>query len=305
MWHRTVDTRPDMPGAGQTMIVVTGATGTIGRELVPLLAGRGTAVRALSRRPWRGEDLSGVEWLEVDLADRDALERTCAGAEGFFLLTGNTDAMVQLQHNAIRAAAEAGVAHVVKVSALGASEHSKAVIGLWHHNVERFLRTSGVPWTVLRPHHFMQNLLDPAVFDRNTGIVYSSSGEGRIPFIDARDIAEVARVVLTESGHEGQVYTLTGPQAVSYRHATEVLSGVLDRDLAYVPEDVDDAWRRLRAAGQPPWLVGSLLAIAAYQRAGGPTERVTDTVQRLTGSAARDLEQFARDHLPELVRQSR
>jgi uncharacterized protein YbjT (DUF2867 family) len=170
------------------------------------------------------------------------------------------------------------------------------VIGLWHHVVERDLRESGVAWTILRPHHFMDNLLDPVVFDRSTGTVHSPSGEGRIPFIDARDIAEVARAVLTQSGHEGQIYTLTGPRAASYREATEVIGRVLGRPLEYVSEDEDEAWRRLRAAGQPPWLVAALLAIASYQRAGGPTEETTDSVEQLTGRPPYDLEQFATHH---------
>jgi uncharacterized protein YbjT (DUF2867 family) len=278
------------------MIVVTGATGRIGSELVRRLAQRGEAVRGLARSAGRGEELPGVEWVAADLAQRDGLVPSFAGAERLFLLTANSEDMVRLQKNAIAAARRGGVRHVVKLSALGASDHSLSVIGLWHYNVERVLRESGLAWTILRPHHFMDNLLDQRRSIARDGLVYSASGEGRIPFIDTRDIAAVATVALTESGHEGEVYTLTGPEAPSYREATETLSRVLARPLTYVAETEDEAWVRLRRAGEPVWRIAALLAIAAYQRAGGPTEHVTQTVEELTGRAPQTFEQFARDH---------
>lgn len=282
------------------MIVVTGATGTIGSDLVRLLSEAGREVRALTRDPGVQPDVPGVTWVRGDLRDRPALTDMFAGADTLFLLTGNTDDMVRLQENALHAAREAGVERVVKLSALGATDHSKSVIGLWHYNVERELRESGLAWTILRPHHFMQNLLDPTVFDREAGRVYSASGDGAIPFIDTRDIARVAAAVLTEEGHEGEIYTLTGPEARSYREASEVLSRALDRPLEYVAQDVDEAWRHRRAHDQPPWLAAAQLAIAAYQREGGPTERTTETVERITGQTATTLETFAADHLEQL-----
>lgn len=278
------------------MIVLTGATGTVGSEPVRLLAGGEEPVRALSRDPARGEELPGVEWVEADLARREDLPAAFEGADRLFLLTGNDANMVRLQKNAVEAAERVGIEHVVKLSALGATDHSKSVIGLWHYNVERVLRASALAWTFLRPHHFMQNVLQPTVYDREEGRIHSAAGEGRIPFIDTRDIAAVARVVLTGEPHEGEVLTLTGPEAISYREATEIVSDVLDRPLTYVSEEVDEAWRRLRAAGEPPWRAAALLAIAGYQRAGGPTERVTDTVERITGRPARAFRRFAEDH---------
>lgn len=278
------------------MIAVTGATGTIGRELLRLLAVRGLPVCALSRDPPSDATLPGVEWRRADLADRTALSGALEGADRLFLLTGNTADMVVLQKDAIGVAGEVGVGHVVKLSALGATDHSKSVIGLWHFNVERALRESGLRWTILRPHHFMQNLLDPLVFDRKAGRVRSASGEGRIPFLDTRDIAAVAAEILAREAPSGEILTLTGPQAISYREATAVLAGVLGRPLAYEPETIDEAWSRRRSAGQPLWLASAQLAIAEYQRAGGPTERVTDTVERVTGKPARTVYDFAEQH---------
>lgn len=278
------------------MIIVTGATGNVGSELVRLLSEGGSSVRALSREPERGEDLPGVEWVQADLARRKALPEAFEGGDRLFLLTGNGEDMVWLQKNAIEAAERAGVGHVVKLSALGATDHSRSVIGLWHYNVERIVEDSELLWTFLRPHHYMQNLLDRRVFDREAGRVRSASGDGRIPFIDTRDIAAVARAVLIGEDHHGRTYTLTGPEPLSYREATEILSDVLERPLTYVAESMDEAWSRLRAAGDPVWLVAARLAIAGYQRGGGPTERVTDTVERLLGRPPRSFRQFAEDH---------
>lgn len=282
------------------MIAVAGATGTIGGELVGLLTERGAAVRGLTRRPDEQAPRKGLEWVGADLADRARLTEVLDGCDRLFLLTGNTADMVRLQKNAIRAAADAGSTRVVKLSALGATDHSKSVIGLWHYNVEGELRGSGLEWTILRPHHFAQNLLRPMTFDRVEGMVYSASGEGAIPFIDTRDIAAAAAVALTEEGHEGETYTLTGPEAISYGEATAILSRVLDRELEYRVETPDEAWRRRRAAGQPVWLAAAQLAIAGYQRAGGPTARTTDTVEELTGRPARTVEEFAEDHVDAL-----
>lgn len=283
------------------MIGITGATGTIGSELVDRLVDVDVQVRAYSRRPGRIEERDGVEPVAVDLAEPDGLEEAFRNVERLFLLTGNTADMVRLQKNAIRAAMSAGVDRVVKLSALGATDHSLSVIGLWHYNVERELRDSGLGWTILRPHHFMQNLLDSTVFDPEAGRVYSASGEGRIPFIDTRDIAAAASEVLTGDGHEGSTYALTGPEAISYREATGILSDVLGRELEYVSESDDEAWARLRDAGLPTWRVAALLALAAYQRAGGPTERTTDALERLTGRPATTFREFAEDHASELA----
>jgi uncharacterized protein YbjT (DUF2867 family) len=279
------------------MVVVTGATGHIGLELVRLLSARGVRTRAIARRPDPRAPLPGVEWVAADLARRDHLADLFVGADRLFLNTGNTDDMVRLQKNAIDAARAASVKHVVKLSALGATDHSQSVIGLWHYNVERALRDSGLMSTMLRPHHFMQNLLDRTVFDRQAGRVHAASGDGRIPFIDTRDIAAAALVALTEPGHEGKIHTLTGSEAISYRDATEILAVVLGRPIEYIPESDDSAWQRLRAAGLPPWRVAALLAIAGYQRAGGATAVVTDAVQRLTGRPPRSLRQFVEDHV--------
>ena len=278
------------------MILVTGSTGLIGSEILRLLSHAGVPARALVRNPRRGQALPGITWVKGDLAKPETLGSVFAGCTKLFLLTGNVEDASELQRHAIAAARHAGVAHVVKLSAFGASAHSHSMIGRMHHQIEKELQESGVPWTILRPHHFMQNLLSQADNIINDGVVYSSSGDGKIPFVDTRDIAAGAVVTLTEPGHTGKKYVITGGEALSYRQATDILGEAIGRPLRFIDEPVEEARARLTRAGQPSWLVDSLLAIAAYQRAGGPTETITSVVADLTGTPPRTFAAFARDY---------
>jgi len=231
-----------------------------------------------------------------DLAKPETLPSVFAGCTKLLLLTGNAEDAAELQRHALAAARQAGVTQVVKASAFGASPHSNSPIGRMHYQIESELQESGLAWTMLRPHHFMQNLLGQADNIITEGVVYSSSGDGRIPFVDTRDIAAVAVVALTQSGHLEKKYVITGSEALSYRQATDILGRAIGRQLRFIDEPFDDARARLTKAGQPLWLVESLLAIAAYQRAGGPTETITSVVADLTGKPPRTFAEFARDY---------
>ena len=284
------------------MILVTGGTGLIGGEVVRLLSQAGVPARALVRDPHSGEKLPGITWVTGDLALPETLPLVFAGCTKLFLLTGNVADASELQRHAIAAARHAGVAHVVKLSAFGASPHSNSMIGRMHYQIEGELQESGVAWTMLRPHHFMQNLLGQADNIIKDGVVYSSSGDGKIPFVDTRDIAGVAVVTLTQPGHTEKKYVITGGAALSYRQATAILGEAIGRPLRFIDEPFDEARARLTKAGQPAWLVDSLLAIAAYQRAGGATETITSVVADLTGKPPRTFAEFARDYAGAFLR---
>jgi len=278
------------------MIVVTGATGHIGNELVRLLSEKNVSVRALTRNPRRARPMRGVDWTKGDLADADSLRDLFRGASRMFLLTSNSEDMRILQVNAIAAARAAGVGHVVKGSALGASDHSKSPIGRAHYDVEKALQESGIAWTILRPHVFMQNFLDIAPTIAREGRIRSASGDGKIPFIDARDIAAVAAAALTAPGHEGKKYVLTGPEALGYGDVARIIGKAVGRPVEYVAESPEEARERLVRAGAPLWAIDSMLALSAYQRAGGPTAEISKTVEEILGRPPRTFARFVQDY---------
>ena len=278
------------------MILVTGGTGSIGSELLRLLSQAGVATRALARNPQKGQRLPGVTWVAGDLAKPETLPAVFEGAQKLFLATSYYEDMVDLQHNAIAAARAAGVTHVVKVSAFAASGHSRAPIGRWHYQVEKELQESGMDWTILRPHHFMQNLLAQAEYVAKQGVVYSASGDGKIPYLDPRDIATVAFVTLTQPGHLGKKYVLTGGEAISYREAAEIIGATVGKPVRFVDESPEQARERRVREGLPPAVIESALAISAYQRAGGKTVTITSTIADLTGRPPRTVAAFVREH---------
>lgn len=279
------------------MIFVTGGTGMVGGEIVRLLSQNGTAARALVRNPKNAKNLPVITWVTGDLAKPETLPAAFEGAKTLFLISSISEDTVALQHNAIEAAREAGVTHIVKLSAFGASNHSKAPISLWHYQIEQEIQESGMEWTILRPHHFMQNLLAQTDYIIKDGVVYSDSGDGKIPFIDARDIAAVAAVTLTKPGHYGKKYVITGSEALSYRQATEIISDTIGKPLRFVDESPDAARKRRERDGYPTAIIESFLATSAYQRAGGKTVTITSVVSDLTGRPPRTFSEFARDHV--------
>jgi uncharacterized protein YbjT (DUF2867 family) len=190
--------------------------------------------------------------------------------------------MADLQITAIEAAAKAHVESVVKLSALGASDHTRLPIGRAHYEAETALRASGMRWTMLRPHVFMQNLLSQAPTIAHEGRIVAASGDGRIPFIDTRDIAAVAAAALMRPGLAGQKYILTGPEALSYYDIARILSDVMRRPVEYHDLSLDEP--------------RDLTTLAAHQRAGGKTAMVHDTVRQILGRAPRSFAEFATDH---------
>lgn len=278
------------------MILVTGATGKVGSEVVKQLAARGAPVRALVRSPEKARAIAapGVEIARGDLGDPGSLGAAMEGVEALFLLTPPDPRQVEWQHNAIEAAKRAGVRHVVKLSAIGASEHAPVQLGRWHWQTEEELKASGLGWTILQPGFFMQNFLGFAPTIQGQGAFYSNVN-GRVALVDARDIAAVAVAALTEDGHEGQTYVITGGEAISYPEAAEKLSAALGRGVNYV-EIPDEAMRSaLLQAGLPDWFADDLLALNAILNAGHAATP-TDVVATVAKKEPIRFDQFARDH---------
>lgn len=276
------------------MILVTGATGTVGRALVDQLMAVGTPVRATTRHPGAAALPDGVEVVAADLGDPDSLAAAFAGVDRVFLLSAGSDGP-QHDKNLTEAAVRAGITHIVKLSALTAGDDTATdPISRWHRAGEETLRRSGVAWTFLRPTGFMSNALMWAPTIHSHGTVYAPFGAGRTAVIDPCDVAAVAATVLTEPGHENRAYPLTGPEALSPAEQVDVLADVLARPLRYVDVPPSAARQAMSKAGMPPVIADAVIALLATGL-DAAAAIVHPDVEKLTGTPPRTFRQWAQE----------
>ncbi|HEX8845877.1 MAG TPA: SDR family oxidoreductase [Pyrinomonadaceae bacterium] len=279
-------------------ILVTGATGTVGSLLVEKLAAAGARARALVRSPKKAEGVHrlGLETTIGDFDEPETLKPALEGAERVFLLSAPDPRQAELQSNLIRAAKEAGVRHIVKLSAIGVGGELDSIsLGRLHRETEEEIERSGIEYTHLRPNGFMQNTFMFAGTIKAQGVFYAPFGDARVSYVDARDVAAVALSALTEDGHAGKAYEITGPEALSYRDIAGEFSSVLDREVKHIEVPTDAARGAMTGMGMQPWLADALVELFEFYSEGG-AERVTDTVRAVTGREPITFAQFARDH---------
>jgi uncharacterized protein YbjT (DUF2867 family) len=277
------------------MILVIGGRSKIGSALLDQLGRRQESVRALVRSSEPSAAFPPpIETVTGDLDKPASLEAAMKGVEQVFLLCGPTPDEVALNRNAIDAARASGVRLVVRSSILAADPASTATFVRNHGKSDAYLAQSGLAHVILRPNYFAQNVPESVIptIDGD-GRFYANLGDARVSMVDTADVGAVAAVVLTNPGHAGKTYDVTGPQALSYDDVASTLSSRLGRRVEYV--DVPDAAARsaLVGAGLGDWLVDSLVSLfAQYRRSGtdGYAAQVTDTVNELTGQPARTLD---------------
>ena len=281
------------------MIVVTGATGLAGSEVVRALTAQGGRVRALVRDPGQARRMLGgtVELAAGDLADPRSVRAALDGADTLFLSCADDPRRVGWETGAIDAAVAAGVRRVVKLSAVGARTGSPVAFWDWHGQVEQHLRASGTGWVIVRSSWYMSNLLAAAAQVAAEGRLYAPAGQARIAMIDPRDVGAAAAALLTTPGHEGQTYLVTGPEAITFAQVSAGLSAATGRGVEFTDIPGEAAEQAMIGGGVPAFAAGQVVKIFAQLRQGAD-RRVTATVQALTGSAPRDFASFARDHAP-------
>lgn len=277
------------------MILVMGASGNIGREIVKDLQAKGVAFRGGYRSPGEAETArqAGVETVMVDYGQPDTLDAAMQDIEKAFFVTSPSPQMPELEGHIVDAAKRAGVRHLVKSSVFGA-EGEDFLFARSHRLVEKQIEASGLVYTFLRPNGFMQNLLGQAGSIQAQGAFFIAVGDSRVSEIDVRDIARVAVTALTEPGHHGKAYELTGPESLTYTERAAILSEVLGKPVHYVsPPDAD--WvKGLVASGVSEWLAEGMLHLMHYYRKG-KAERVSATVEQVTGQTPVSYRQFVAD----------
>lgn len=284
----------------QQTILVTGATGTVGREVVKQLSMLdGIRVRAGVHSLIKGENLRrlpDVEVVEMEFNDPNSLHAAFTHADKVFLITPLADGQIEMAKKLVDEAKKASVKHIVKLSALGAGAEPGIQLGRWHREIERYIEQSGIPYTFLRPASFMQNFENfNATTIKEEGKIYMPIGEGKVSYIDARDIAAVAVEVLTGSGHEGQVYDLTGPEAISVEEVADTITYVTGKPVTFVDVPEDEVRQSMQKQHVPEWMANALLELYSVHR-GGYASGVTGRVEDLTGCKPHTFRQFVKEY---------
>jgi uncharacterized protein YbjT (DUF2867 family) len=280
------------------MILVTGATGNVGKALLRLLSARGVAARALTRDRARAAaiaTLPGVEVVEADLARPETLTAALHGVDRAMLISSSEPAMLDVQSSFIEAARRAGVGHVVKLSGIMPELDSPFRFARMHGEIERRLEASGLAFTHLRAGEFMSSYFRQVPNIVARAALFLPMADAKIASIDIGDIAEAAAAALTGPGHEGKTYPLTGPEALTMAEVASKLSGVVGRTIRYVDVAPEEAKRAQLAAGMPPYLVDALGELFAERRKGKESV-VSPLLPELIGRPATSFDEFAWRH---------
>ncbi|BCL77078.1 NAD(P)-dependent oxidoreductase [Jeongeupia sp. HS-3] len=283
------------------MILVTGATGNVGSEVVRRLAEQNVAVRALTRSADKVGQSGSVEWVQGEFTDAQSLSNALRGVDKVVLISPAHADMVAHQLAVLEAAKAAGVKHIVKLSGLGAGPEAPIRLPRKHFEIENQIKASGIAYTFVRPNLFMQVLIGSAGSIASDGAIYAPAGEGAISFTDVRDVAATIVTALLEPGHENQAYEITGPAALTYAEAADVLSVAIGKPAKYVAVDEETARNAMTSGGLDQWLVEAFLELFQIYRAGYGAAVLSDTVARVTGRPAHDLNNFANAYRPQFV----
>lgn len=275
------------------MILITGATGTVGSEVLACLlpAHRG-GIRALTRNPTAVFPV-GVEKVVGDLVSGD-MSTLLRGVEAVFLLTDGLN-IADHDRRLAAAAARSGAQRIVKLSALSVGHGSTDPITIWHRTGEQAIRETGLGWTFLRPTAFMSNALAWAPTVATHSVAYAPFADGRTAVVDPADIGAVAAACLTQAGHDQQIYELTGPEPLTPSDQVAILSRVLGRAVSYVEADPADVLQQMTSYGMPAELAHAVVDLLRASQE--PFNAVpTPDINAVTGRPARSFADWAGAH---------
>ncbi len=280
------------------LILVTGATGKIGKEVVKQLSIKGDRVRAFVHSPQGAAALQrlGAEIALGDLSQLETVKAALTGVEELFLLSPMDPRMIEWEQNVFESARQAGVRHIVYLSGTNAHVDSPLLFNRLHGQMEARLKHAGIAYTILRPGNLMQNVLTYAPTIIAQSAFYAPFPKSKMSMVDCRDVAAVAVTSLTEKGHAGQVYDVTGPEALSAHQVAQKLSAGLRKEVRCVELQIDQYRAGLKAAGMPEWLVDYLVGVAQYY-ATLKDNVITTVVAKVAHKLPITFDQFVRDHV--------
>ena len=274
------------------MILVTGASGNVGKAVLNEVARSGAKHKAMYRSANEAANApAGTQPIIADFAKKETLAPALRDVDAVYLVCSPIPDLVQLETNMIDACVIAGVKHIVLNSALGAGDYSKSYPS-WHRKVEDKLKSTGISFTILRPNSFHQNVVAffaPSI--RAQGVFYGSMRNARVSFLDVRDIAVVAAKALAASEHSGKTYELNGPEALTYAELAEKISKHAARAVQYVDIPVEAQRKAMLEQGMPAWQVDALLDLQEYY-ASGKGGTVDQLLSKLLGRAPITMDRF-------------
>lgn len=277
-------------------LLITGATGTVGSEVVNQLENRQAHFRVLVRSEEKAKPFKerNIETAVGQYEDTKSLAPALENVTRVFLVSPPSMQQIEQETTMVQTARKAGVEHIVKLSALGASPDSSIHLARWHAEIEAYIKNSGMNYTFLRPHSFMQNLFNNADTIKAEAKIYAPMGDGAYPMVDARDIAAVAAEVLTGLDHNGKVYHITGPEAVTMSDVANAITDVIGRQISYVPITPEQAKTVLMEMGLEEWFAADLAELGKIYASGNAAE-TSNVVPDLTGRKGITIQQFVRD----------
>jgi uncharacterized protein YbjT (DUF2867 family) len=282
-----------MNSPNPSSLLFLGASGLIGTFVTPALIKAGFSVSTGGRR---GLSVGGASGIAVDLRDSNSLARAMQGVATVALVLPDAPDMETLGSNAVTVAKAAGVRRLLWFSSFGAKRDNQARFSCRHPLIDEVVRSSGIPYTILRPNFLMQNF---AFFYgemiRTTGTIFLPLGDARVSHLDLRDLSAAAAAALTEDRHINKTYDLSGPEALHTGEVAEQLSAATGRAIRYQPISVAEMESSLREAGMDAWFAEGLADLYGWIRDSGLGSEVTDNVEHLLGRKATRFRQFASD----------
>jgi uncharacterized protein YbjT (DUF2867 family) len=290
-----------MRNENESTILVTGATGTVGSEVVKQITSSGQGVKAAVHTQSKANKFSHdkkIDIVSIDYNNPETVANALRGIDKVFLVTLPSPDMTNNSSNLVKEAKKNGVKYIVKLSVLGADAEPSTIIGKVHRQEEKIIEESGIPYTFLRSGAFMQNFVN--YFGRTIkqqSAFYLPAGEGKVSFVDVRDIASaaVALLIKNHSQYENKGYAITGQEALSYGQAAEILSKKLGRTISYVDILEESARNGMKGAGMTDWLIEGLMEFYAIIKAGHAAQTTT-AIEEITGRKPILFSQFAKDY---------
>jgi uncharacterized protein YbjT (DUF2867 family) len=274
-------------------ILITGATGNIGKELIKALKSKNVNFAALTTKD---EKIEGVETIKADFADIESLKNAMKGVSTLFLLLPSHPDAIKLGENAINVAKECGVNHVVRSSGSFANPNSELFLEKLLGTTDKYLKESGINYTITAPSCFMQNFCTTMLNDYKSGVIYQSAGEGKISWVDVRDIAAVnVEVLLNPKKFTNKELIITGQESLNYQETINQLNEITEKETKYVAITKEFATQTLIGMNFPQFFIDLIISLNESINLGHFTE-TNDTIEKVTGKKPITFKQFVTDY---------